>query len=69
MDSPYPIGIIMCQSDSSINHLKIRQAHMKHSTINEIKTVGIDLAKDSFALVAANAHGEIVLSQILSRKK
>ncbi len=42
---------------------------MKHSSIIEIKTLGIDLAKNSFALVGANAQGKIVLSKALNRSK
>ena len=37
--------------------------------MNNIKTLGIDLAKNSFSLVGMNAHGKVVLRKTLSRKK
>jgi len=37
--------------------------------MNNIQTLGIDLAKNSFSLVGMNAHGKVVLRKTLSRKK
>lgn len=54
MGSPYPSGIVMCQSDSSIQHLKRREVCMKYTTIKTVTTIGIDLAKNSFSLVRSN---------------
>lgn len=34
-----------------------------------VKTIGIDLAKNSFSLVGSNTHGKIVLRKTLSRSK
>ena len=36
--------------------------------MNNIKTLGIDLEKNSFSLVGMNAHGKVVLRKTLSRK-
>lgn len=37
--------------------------------MNTIKTLGIDLAKNTFSLVGMNKHGKVVLRKTLSRKK
>ncbi len=37
--------------------------------MNNIKTLGIDLAKNSCSLVGMNAYGKFVLRKTLSRKK
>ncbi|MEQ3515291.1 IS110 family transposase, partial [Pseudoalteromonas sp. BZB3] len=34
--------------------------------MNNIKTLGIDLAKNTFSLVGMNAHGKVVLRKTLS---
>ncbi len=48
--------------------LKVRNSK-KESTMNNIKTLGIDLAKNTFSLVGMNKHGKVVLRKTLSRKK
>ncbi|GLX77342.1 hypothetical protein tinsulaeT_06820 [Thalassotalea insulae] len=36
--------------------------------MNNIKTLGIDLAKNLFSLVGMNKHGKVVMRKRLSRK-
>ena len=63
MDSPYLTASQCAKVELLHKHLTVRRVHMQFTTI------GIDLAKNSFALVGMNSHGKVTLRKTLSRNK